>query len=197
MGTGEKQVRLGFLLSCGDQLATLQVHQSTTREELIGNLLPLLPAATPGFRVCISKLLHGTDSFDAGRTAQQMGLRDGSQLLVVFEEVLEFQHPGMYKCWYSDVREIFEMTMGVDGSVSVQVHDEVLGSRRRTADSVEFDETSLKFRLSDRRGYSLYKIDWENEGGPVMILADYSSDGVVCNSEWGWVVPYEEDFKPH
>eukprot|EP00928_Gymnodinium_smaydae_P097010 TRINITY_DN8685_c0_g2_i1.p1 TRINITY_DN8685_c0_g2~~TRINITY_DN8685_c0_g2_i1.p1 ORF type:complete len:170 (+),score=22.60 TRINITY_DN8685_c0_g2_i1:55-564(+) len=152
MGTGEKQVRLEFLLSSGDQLATLQVHQSTTREELIGHLLPLLPAANPGIRVRISKLLHETDLFDAERTVQQMGLRDGSQLLVVFEEVLEFQHPGMYKCWYSDVKEIFEMTMGVDGSVSVQVHDEVLGSRRRTADSVKFGATSLKCRLSDRGG---------------------------------------------
>eukprot|EP01080_Neovahlkampfia_damariscottae_P007339 gene7339-11658_t len=96
---------------------------------------------------------------------------------------------GKWKCWWSDVQEVFtidckngQYTVDVDGkpAVNVQLNHDVLTFHT----------------LKSYGGHESYNIDWSLKE-PRMDLEDVDANGEVYNTEWGYVVPFNECFKPH
>eukprot|EP00930_Biecheleria_cincta_P063682 TRINITY_DN49212_c0_g1_i1.p1 TRINITY_DN49212_c0_g1~~TRINITY_DN49212_c0_g1_i1.p1 ORF type:complete len:219 (-),score=35.35 TRINITY_DN49212_c0_g1_i1:172-771(-) len=199
MASEAPKIDLEIFLPSGSQLAKLCVSSSSKGGDVVDALVQFLPPAAPGFQTCVSKLLLGADVFEKEQTVEQVGLVSGSVLLAVLEEFPEFQHFGNFKCWWSDVQEVFEIKSEASGTVSVLIHDFDIGMRPAIATNVEFSDSFLKFRTAHRNNgcYTQYKIQWDHEVRPAMYLSDCDGAGEVYNTEWGWVVPYEEDYLPH
>merc|ERR1712032_1547570 len=137
---------------------------------------------------------------DAAQTLAECGVEAGSNLSIVLQKTVWVDKMvGEWKCWWSDMREVFVIEKTGDDRLTVTVHDERVGPRGRPGQVDDIGEGSVlvwRFQAAGRLFCTEYRIDWQ-ESPLRMTLQDKGADGAAYNSEWGWVVPATEDFQCH
>ena len=107
-----------MLLISGEKLATVLVAHSWIRGDVYRSLQPVLPDGQ-----AVRQLLVGHRILQRGLTVKQLGLESGAVLTAVLAA-----RPiclGKYKCWWSDVKEVFDIEKTESGCPLVTVYEDV------------------------------------------------------------------------